>query len=90
MLLPNAERALIDRAKIRDYLLSLHHPVGRFKARFFTSLGFTDWKAQFESLYQVLTSVLAFVPMSEEVPIDISLLPALAAGPFAPAMAWTP
>jgi hypothetical protein len=42
------------------------------------SLGFTDWKAQFESYYQILTSVLAFVPMNEDVPIDMSLLPDVA------------
>jgi len=42
---PNAESAVIDPAKIRDYLLSTSHPVGRFKARFFIGLGFRadDW-----------------------------------------------
>lgn len=38
--LPNAKRALVDRAKLADYLLSPSHPVGRFKARFFNRLGF--------------------------------------------------
>lgn len=41
MLIPNAERATIEPAKLRDYLLSSTHPIGRFKARFFTALGFT-------------------------------------------------
>ncbi|MGK0153718.1 MAG: hypothetical protein ACI9SE_000666 [Neolewinella sp.] len=40
-----------------------------------TSLSFKDWKADFESMYQLATGVLAFVPMPEEVPIDMSLLP---------------
>ena len=40
-----------------------------------SSLSFTDWKANFESLYQLATGVLAFVPMPEDVPIDMSLLP---------------
>lgn len=40
-----------------------------------TSLSFTDWKAQFESYYQIATGLLAFVPIGEEVPIDMSLLP---------------
>jgi hypothetical protein len=40
-----------------------------------TSIAFTDWKANFESTYQLLTGVLAFVPMPEDVPIDMSLLP---------------
>ena len=39
------------------------------------SLTFTDWKANFESMYQLATGVLAFVPMPEDVPIDMSLLP---------------
>lgn len=41
MLLPNADRAEIDPAKLREYLLSADHPLGRFKARFFSALGFT-------------------------------------------------
>jgi hypothetical protein len=39
--LPAAERALIEPAKVRDYLLSREHPVGRFKAVFFESLGYS-------------------------------------------------
>jgi len=42
MKLPSAERAAIAPAKIRDYLLSTSHPVGRFKAPFFASLGYTS------------------------------------------------
>ena len=38
--LPNAELALIEPAKVRDYLLSESHPVGRVKAAFFRELGF--------------------------------------------------
>ena len=41
MNLPNADRAVIDTAKIRDYLLSPIHPVGRFKAAFFSTLGYS-------------------------------------------------
>jgi len=32
---------VVDPAKVRDYLLSFEHPVGRTKARFFAALGFT-------------------------------------------------
>jgi hypothetical protein len=39
---PDWEKAEIDPAKIRDYLLSLTHPVGRFKAPFFAALGYTS------------------------------------------------
>jgi hypothetical protein len=41
VLLPNADRAEISPAKLRDYLLSSGHPIGRFKARVFTALGFS-------------------------------------------------
>ncbi len=46
MKLPAAERAVIEAAKIRDYLLSTSHPVGRFKTAFFTGLGYTraNWR----------------------------------------------
>ena len=46
MKLPGAQRAVIAAGKIRDYLLSTSHPVGRFKAPFFASLGYTaaDWQ----------------------------------------------
>ena len=39
--LPNANRAVVDDAKVRDYLLSPTHPVGRFKSAFFFALGFS-------------------------------------------------
>jgi len=42
MRLPGADNAVIDRAKLVDYCLSLTHPVGRHKARVFLSaLGLT-------------------------------------------------
>ena len=45
MKLPNADRAVIPPEKLRDYLLSTTHPVGRSKASFFEHLGYTrdDW-----------------------------------------------
>jgi hypothetical protein len=44
-MLPGFEEAIVEPAKVRDYLLSTHHPVGRFKAAVFFSLGYTteDW-----------------------------------------------
>ncbi len=46
MRLPNADDAIIDRPKLEGYLLSEAHPVGRFKARFFATLGFTADKGR--------------------------------------------
>jgi len=45
-MLPAVERAHIDPAKVRDYLLSPIHPVGRFKAVVFQALGYRaeEWE----------------------------------------------
>jgi hypothetical protein len=45
MVLPGAEHAVLDASKVRDYLLSQEHPIGRFKAVFFELLGCArvDW-----------------------------------------------
>lgn len=58
MKLPAAERAVIAPAKIRDYLLSTSHPVGRFKAPFFASLGYTNanWPRLEEDLRDLAVS----------------------------------
>jgi hypothetical protein len=44
--LPGVEAALVDAAKTRDDLLSVAHPVGRFKSAFFVALGYpaADWE----------------------------------------------
>jgi hypothetical protein len=46
MKLPNADRAIVDETKVRDYLLSPEHPVGRFKARVFRAAGYRreEWQ----------------------------------------------
>lgn len=46
------DRAQFDAEKARDYLLSPTHPVGRFKAAFFASLGYVqaDWERLREDL----------------------------------------
>lgn len=47
MKLPSPGYAIVPRRKVRDYLLSANHPVGRHKAAFFRSLGYTqaDWSS---------------------------------------------
>ena len=41
-MLPNADRAIVDVAKLRDYCLNEAHPLGKHKARVFKSrLGLT-------------------------------------------------
>jgi hypothetical protein len=41
-----ADRAVVDEAKVRDYLLSPTHPSGRFKTVFFAALGYGDNNSQ--------------------------------------------
>ena len=42
MKLPDKEKAYIPLLKIKDYLLSETHPIGKSKAKFFRSLGFNE------------------------------------------------
>src|SRR5262249_826845 len=41
MKLPNADAAVVEQAKIREYLLNPAHRFGASKARFFAEFGFT-------------------------------------------------
>jgi hypothetical protein len=41
-MLPNASVAIVEPSKVRDYLLSSTHPVGRFKSVVFFALGYTQ------------------------------------------------
>jgi hypothetical protein len=57
MLIPNAENAVVDIRKLRDYCLNLEHADGKHKARLFSSiLGMTDGDA--EELRQILLEVV--------------------------------
>src|SRR6266581_3786077 len=58
MRLPAAEYAIIDAAKIRDYLLSPVHPVGRFKATFFGDIGYAgdDWEQLAHDIREIVTA----------------------------------
>jgi hypothetical protein len=58
VVLPLAEYAFVDQRKIVDYLLSVTHPDGQAKARFFVSFGFqpNQWKQLADALRSVGTS----------------------------------
>jgi hypothetical protein len=60
-MLPNAEHAVVQPAKLRDYLLAQAHPVGRFKARFFCGLGYTSegWQVLRDDLLRLALSAEA-------------------------------
>jgi len=61
MKLPNRENAYIPSPKLRDYLLSNTHFIGRWKARFFRALGLDEMNAD------VLEQRLIAIAHSEEV-----------------------
>ncbi len=52
MKIPNVKCAVVPQSKVVDYLLSRTHPVGRHKAEFFESFGFSNenWKTLAEVL----------------------------------------
>ena len=54
MKLPNADKALIQREKIADYLLNAAHPDNNGKAEFFESFGFrlADWETLVKAFRQ--------------------------------------
>lgn len=56
--LPNAKTVLISESKIRGYLLSLSHPVGQSKARFFLGRGFSveNWQLLADALGEIAAS----------------------------------
>ncbi len=61
MRLPNAEGAQVDVEKLRRYLLSQTHPIGRSKAKFFCGIGFD------ESNVEILEQGLIAIAKTEEI-----------------------
>lgn len=66
MKIPGANRAFVDAAKLKDYLLSPTHDEGRFKARFFRSLGFRQetWR-DLQSIFQKVPEQFEAVEVQE-------------------------
>ena len=65
-MLPNAANVIIEASKVRDYLLSPIHPVGRFKCAVFAALGYTQEE------WEVLARDLRQLALSEEVKLGQS------------------
>ena len=67
MKLPNADNAIVDDAKVRDYLLSPEHPVGRFKSRVFHAAGYEreNWQRLRDDLL-ALARILDVSPAGED------------------------
>jgi hypothetical protein len=56
-MLLNAAPAIVSADKLRDYLLSSAHPIGRYKSTFFRSLGYAQ--EQWQVLERDLRAVLS-------------------------------
>lgn len=67
MKLPNADAAFIDSTKLRDYLLAMGHPVGRFKAAFFARLGYAQ-----ETWRRLEADLLVFARSNEASPDGVN------------------
>jgi hypothetical protein len=63
MRLPFADQAIVEEAKLTDYLLSSSHPQGAGKAEFFRRLGFT--REQPDVLRQALLRAVRAADMDE-------------------------
>ena len=67
MQIPGADRAIVESTKVRDYLLSPEHPIGRFKARVFASAGYRsdNWQQLQRDLQVVARSADAVLTRAE-------------------------
>jgi hypothetical protein len=72
MLIPNAERALVDIRKLCDYCLNPTHPEGKHKARLFAAaLGMTAYDA--ENLCSELLQVVNDIKLLDVVALTVDL-----------------
>src|SRR2546429_4949579 len=62
----DAAAAIVSADKLREYLLSSAHPIGRYKSTFFRSLGYAPEQ------WQVLERDLRAVPSNESQPPRVS------------------
>lgn len=63
--LPNYEKAYVPKQKLSNYLLSETHAVGKAKARYFRSLGYTEENA--DQLADALLMIAKSEGVSQEV-----------------------
>jgi hypothetical protein len=65
--LPFVESVVVETEKVRDYLLSSVHPVGKFKAAYFAELGY-----QQEEWFRLVEALLAIAQEGNAVPGQLS------------------
>jgi hypothetical protein len=71
MKLPNAEDAIISPEKLKGYLLSRSHLIGRWKSRFFRSMGFSE--AEVAVLKDALINVAKNGEVKSVIPTDFGI-----------------
>ena len=71
MKLPNREQAIVKESKIKDYLLSDTHVIGKTKAAFFNSVGYSlnEW----QKLQKDLTKVAFQYDVNSEVTTEFGI-----------------
>ena len=65
-MLPNHQQAYIPKSKLKKYLLSETHAVGKAKAKYFRSLGYTEANAD------ELSNALLMIAKSNEIKQEVS------------------
>ncbi len=65
MKLPNNREAVVSERKITGYLLSEDHPVGKAKAKFFKSLGYS--RENIRQICDALVSIAVFNEVTETI-----------------------
>lgn len=68
MELPNKENAYVDLEKIRDYLISEKHAVGKSKAKLFRSFGYNEGNVNL--LIAGLVSIVKAEKIKEAIPTE--------------------
>ena len=63
MAFPDAEKSIVTKEKLCDYLLNPAHPVGGTKAAWFASVGYTrqNWEELRDDLLTIATSCENFI-----------------------------
>jgi hypothetical protein len=68
MMLPNHQQVYIPESKLKEYLLSETHAVGKAKAKYFRSLGYTEANAD------ELANALLMIAKSNEINQEVRTL----------------
>lgn len=71
MKLPHSNNVFIPKAKLTDYILSETHAVGKFKAKYFRRLGFTE--ANVQLLDQALHKIAQTREVTEKISSDYGI-----------------